>query len=94
MPISKEQVAHIARLARLTLTPEDLDRYTQELTQIVAYFDRLAAVDTGGVEIRSGGRAAGPVFREDKIYPSLSVDDVLRNAPEKKDTFLIVPRVI
>jgi len=93
MPISEEQVAHIARLARLTLTPEDLDRYTQELAQIVAYFDRLAAVDTDGVEIRSGA-GAGAVLREDKVCPSLSVEDVLRNAPEKKDTFLIVPRVI
>ena len=91
MPISEEQVAHIARLARLTLTPEELNRYTQELTQIVAYFDRLAAVDTTGIEIRSG---AGAVLREDKIRPSLSVEDVLRNAPETKDTFLIVPRVI
>jgi len=94
MPISKEQVTHIARLARLTLTPEDLDRYTQELAQIVAYFDRLAAVDTDSVEIRSGAGAAGAVLREDKVCPSLSVDDVLRNAPETKDTFLIVPRVI
>ena len=94
MPISKEQVAHTARLARLTLTPEELHRYTQELTQIVAYFDRLASVDTEGIEIQSGAGAAGPVLREDKIGPSLSVEDVLRNAPETKDTFLIVPRVI
>jgi len=94
MPISTQQVAHVARLARLALTPEEVDDYSRELTRIVAYFDRLAAIDIGGIETCSGGLSTGTVLRDDMIRPSLPVDAVLKNAPERKDLFFVVPRVI
>ena len=72
MPLSKEQVEHIARLARLNLTSEEIERYTTELTVILAYIDQLAAVDTSNVEPLSQFIKADNVFREDLVEPSLS----------------------
>jgi aspartyl-tRNA(Asn)/glutamyl-tRNA(Gln) amidotransferase subunit C len=94
MPVPREAVAHIAELARLKLTPDELDRYSTELVRIVEFFDRLAAVDTEGIEVSARFTRARHVFREDEVSPSLPVEEALRNAPETKDNYFIVPRVI
>lgn len=93
MPISKEHVARIAELAGLDLPPEKLQKLTRDLTQIVAYVDRLEAIDTDGIEPVLPKQAVG-MLREDAVRPSLTVDEALKNAPEKKDGYFIVPRVI
>jgi aspartyl-tRNA(Asn)/glutamyl-tRNA(Gln) amidotransferase subunit C len=94
MPISKEQVAHVAGLARLKLNPDELDRFSRELSRIIDYADCLNRIDTDGVD--TDVRPAGPkrAVRDDVVQPSLPVEDVLRIAPETKDTYFIVPRVI
>lgn len=94
MPISEEQVAHVARLAKLHLTPDELHAYSRELVTIIAYVDRLMAVDTKGIEVRTHECAGRRVFREDEVRPSLPVAEVMKNAPEKKDNYFLVPRVM
>ncbi len=94
MPVPREAIAHIAELARLKLTPAELDRYSTELVRVVEFFDCLAAVDTEGIEVSTPFIKGRHVFRDDEIRPSLPVEEVLRNAPETKDNYFIVPRVI
>jgi aspartyl-tRNA(Asn)/glutamyl-tRNA(Gln) amidotransferase subunit C len=93
MPIAKEQVSHIARLAGLELSPSELAQYSRELTKIVEYIDRLKAADTSGVEI-SPLSTSHEALRDDVVRPSLPVNEALKNAPETKDNYFIVPRVM
>jgi len=93
MPIAEEQVLHIARLARLKLTPSELAQYSRELTKIIAYIDCLKSIDTENIEI-SPRFVSLNRLREDKVRSSLPVAEAMNNAPEKKDNYFIVPRVI
>lgn len=94
MPISRKEVARVAGLARLKLTPEELDEFSQDLSRIVDYVACLERVDTRGIDV--GIRTDSPkrAWREDVARPSLAVEEALRNAPEKVDTYFVVPRVI
>jgi len=94
MPLSKEQVEHIARLARLSLTPAEIEKYTHELTVILSYFDQLQMVNTEGVEPQNQFITAENVFREDIPEPSLPRDEALRNAPDRDEEYFHVPKVI
>lgn len=94
MPISKEQVARVAALARLKLTPDELDKFSHDLSRIVDYVACLDRVDTSEIDIGIRTDSRGRACRDDIARPSLPVDDALRNAPVSRDTFFIVPRVI
>jgi aspartyl-tRNA(Asn)/glutamyl-tRNA(Gln) amidotransferase subunit C len=94
MPLSKEQVEHIAKLARLNLTPAEIERYTHELTVILSYFDQLQMVNTEGVEPQNQFITAENVFREDIAEASLPRDEALRNAPDRDEEYFHVPKVI
>ncbi len=94
MPLSNAQVEHIARLARLNLTPEEIERYTTDLTVILDYIDQLKTVDTEGVEPQNQFVKAENVFREDIAEPSLPRDKALGNAPKQDGEFFLVPKVI
>lgn len=94
MPLSKAQVEHIAKLARLNLTPAEIEKYTHELTAILSYIDQLQAVDTSGVEPQNQFISAENVFRDDVPEPSLSREKALRNATDRDDEYFLVPKVI
>ncbi len=92
MPIVEEQVSHVAGLARLKLSLEEPAKYSRELTQIIDYIDRLAEVNTEEAEIALRFASLG-YLREDIVGSSLPVEKALKNAPEKKENYFIVPRV-
>ena len=94
MPLSRAQVEHIAKLARLNLTPDEIEKYTRELTVILTYIDQLQAVDTDGVEPQNQFIRAENVFREDKPAQSLDRAEALRNAPDHDEEYFHVPKVI
>ncbi|MGH8015202.1 MAG: Asp-tRNA(Asn)/Glu-tRNA(Gln) amidotransferase subunit GatC [Candidatus Zixiibacteriota bacterium] len=94
MPLTKEQVEHIAVLARLNLSPKEIEKFTQELAVILEYVDQLKSVNTDGVEPQDQFITAENVFRSDKVRPSLSREEALANAPDKDDEFFRVPKVI
>ena len=94
MPLSRAEVEHIARLARLHLSPEEIDAYTRELTVILEYVDQLRAVDTTGVEPREQFITAENVFRDDVVKPSLPREQALANAPDHDGEYFHVPKVI
>jgi aspartyl-tRNA(Asn)/glutamyl-tRNA(Gln) amidotransferase subunit C len=94
MPLTREQVEHVALLSRLALTPEQVERATHQLDGILSYIEKLNELDTTGVEPLSHPLKVQNVFREDVRKESLSREDALRNAPRQRNGFFEVPPVI
>jgi aspartyl-tRNA(Asn)/glutamyl-tRNA(Gln) amidotransferase subunit C len=92
--ISLEQVRHVAKLARLELTDDQIRKFTPQLESILQYVAKIAEVDVAGVEPMAHALPIHNVFREDIPGPSLPLDDVLKNAPETDGPFFKVPKVI
>ena len=94
MPIPRDQVVHVGRLARLGLTDAEIDRLTLQLSDILDHFEALAAVDTTGVEPTAHPLPLQNVMRTDSVEPALSRDDALSNAPEVEDGLVRVRAVL
>ena len=94
MKITKEQVEHVARLARLAITEEEKAVFSEQLSAILTYVEQLNQLDTSKVEPTSHVISMQNVFREDRIKKSLPREEVLAGAPEATDEFFRVPRII
>ena len=94
MAISRDQVLHIGRLARLGLREEEIDRLTTQLSDILGHFEALAAVETDAVEPTAHPLPLQNVMRTDSVTPSLPRDDALSNAPEVEDGLIRVRAVL
>ena len=94
MALTSEEVLHIARLARIALTDEDVQRFTAQLSGILDHFAALSAVDTEGIEPTAHPLPLSNVMRADVVAPSLSQDEALANAPERDDGFFRVRAVL
>ncbi len=94
MKITLEEVEHIARLARLKLTEEEKILYSEQLSKILDYIEKLNELDTTDVEPTSHVLPIKNVFREDTPEPSLPVDEALKNAPQRAGPYYRVPRII
>src|SRR4051812_3820802 len=92
--LSPEAVRHVAKLARLALPEEKLQRYAAQLESILGYVDKLAEVETAGVEPMAHALPVKNVFRADVAQPPLPLDKVLQNAPDTDGPFFKVPKVI
>ncbi len=92
--ITLEEVEHVARLARLALTPEEKERMRSHLDAILAYIDKLRELDTTGVEPTSHVLPITNVMREDEVRPSFPKEEMLANAPERDGDFFRVPKII
>jgi aspartyl-tRNA(Asn)/glutamyl-tRNA(Gln) amidotransferase subunit C len=94
MAIDRKTVEHVAKLARLQLTDEELARYEMQLAAILDYIAKLEKLDVSGAEPLVHPAETANVFREDAPGPSLPRPEALKNAPEKTDDFFIVPKVV
>ena len=94
MSLSREEVAKVALLARLRLSPEELDRMTSQLRQIVEYVEQLRELDTEHVEPMAHAVELRNVFASDDVQPSLDREQVLANAPKRDDECYRVPAVL
>jgi len=94
MSISPDQVAWIAHLARLDLSLANRDRMAHQLSAILEYFDQLNRVNTEGVEPLAHPLTIHNVFRADEPQPSLTVDEALANAPDRRGDYFAVPAVL
>jgi aspartyl-tRNA(Asn)/glutamyl-tRNA(Gln) amidotransferase subunit C len=101
MPITKEEVEKIARLASLDLTAEEKESFTSQLSSIVTYIDKLNELDTSDVEpmshctVSQTESASGSYAdRDDTVLPSLGQEVVLKNAPDPERGYFKVPKVI
>lgn len=92
--ISREDVEHVARLARLALSEAESERMREQLSGILAYIDTLRALDTAGVEPTSHAVPLVNVMRDDETRASLPPEVALANAPDRSDGFFRVPRII
>ncbi|MEE8334600.1 MAG: Asp-tRNA(Asn)/Glu-tRNA(Gln) amidotransferase subunit GatC [Alphaproteobacteria bacterium] len=95
MTVDKSTVVRIAQLARIRVPEADLEALAGELDQIIGWVEQLDEVDTEGVTpMASTADAAGLRWREDKVDDGGQPDKVLANAPESRDGFFVVPKVI
>jgi aspartyl-tRNA(Asn)/glutamyl-tRNA(Gln) amidotransferase subunit C len=89
--IDREQVLHVARLARLELTDEEIERMAGELSGILEHVDRISELDLDGVEATSHVIALENVLRPDKSRPSWSQEEMLERAPDPASGSFRVP---
>ena len=94
MSVSSDQVRHIAKLARIAMSEEELQRLVPELNNILGWVEQLGEVDTDGVEPLTAVIDQKLRLRDDVVNDGNIRDDVLANAPEAQHGFFAVPKVI
>lgn len=92
--ISREEVRHVAQLARLELAENEEARMTDQMNQILGYMDKLNELNTQEVSATTHAIQRQNVFRADEVRDSLERDRALANAPESDGVSFIVPKVI
>ena len=92
--IERKDVEHVARLARLALTDAELEKMREQLNGILAYIEKLGALDTASVEPTSHAVPVVNVRRDDEPAACLPRDEALHNAPDRAGEFFRVPRII
>jgi aspartyl-tRNA(Asn)/glutamyl-tRNA(Gln) amidotransferase subunit C len=91
--ITVQDVKHVAKLARLSLTEDECTQFTEQLGKIIGYFDELNEVDTTGIEPMSHPIPKGNVLREDEIVRGVTREQLMECAPVKEGSFYRVPRI-
>ncbi len=94
MKLSREEVLHIALLARLGLTEEEVDRLSEQLSNILENFEILQQVNTTDITPTAQSIALINVVSDDSVAPSLPPSEVLANAPQKEEDFFKVKAVL
>lgn len=94
MALTKDQVAHVARLARLELDDAALARATDQLSQILGHMEMLERITTDGIEPTSHAIPVANVFREDAAQPAGTTEATLAQAPDRDGPFYKVNKVI
>jgi len=93
MSLTHEQIQHIANLARLELTEEELARYREQLSSILDHFEQLQSLDTENVPPTASIAVDQVSLRTDEPRPGLNLDELLQNAPESEQHQFRVPPV-
>ena len=93
MPLTIDEVEHIAKLARLELTAEQKELYRGQLSRILDYIAKLRELDTSSVPPTAGGGLARMELRLDRSRPGLSTETLLKNAPDAEDDQFKIPPV-
>lgn len=92
--ISPAEVLYVANLARLSLDPAEVETFTKQVGDILAYVEKLENADTSDVPAATHVLPICNAMREDEVAPSLDRESALENAPRRDDANFIVPRVI
>jgi aspartyl-tRNA(Asn)/glutamyl-tRNA(Gln) amidotransferase subunit C len=93
MPLSRDEVRHVAMLARIGLEPGDVEFYAEQLSGILAHIDRLKELDTDAIPPTAQVVEVANTLRDDVPRPGLSQEDALANAPAAVDGFFRVPAI-
>ena len=94
MKITRAEVEHVAKLARLELSDEEKETFTGQMDAILAYVDKLNELDTSGIIPTAHAVPMENSFRDDMEAPSIGVENAMANAPDRVDGFFRVPKVI
>ena len=92
--IGEAQVRHVAKLARLDLTDEEVARFSTQLSAILDYMEKLNELDTDSVEPLAHCLPIHNIFREDVVTESLDTELALENAPQHFENFFKVPKIL
>lgn len=94
MEIKKDDVKHVAELARIEFSEEDIEEFTKQLGNILNYISKLNELNTSNVEPTSHVLDESTPLRDDIVEDWLSKDEVLKNAPKEENGFFVVPKII
>ena len=94
MSISKEEIIHIAKLAILNLTEDEIEKYAKDMTDILEFAEIVNNLDTNEIKETVGINGEYNVFRKDEIKPSMDRDELLKNSPSSEDGMFRIPKVI
>jgi aspartyl-tRNA(Asn)/glutamyl-tRNA(Gln) amidotransferase subunit C len=94
MKLEREAVLHIAKLARVALSEQEIETFSEQLSEIITHFDVLSTVDTEGVEPTAHTLPIRNIFADDVACPSMPQDEVLALAPNTEDGYLRVRAVL
>lgn len=94
MAISKEEIIHIAKLASLNLSEEEIEGYAKDMTEILGFADMINSVDTDQIKETIAANENYNVFRKDEVIPSVDREVLLQNAPSKDEGMFRIPKVI
>jgi len=92
--LSRDEVAHVARLARLALSEEELALFTEQLGSILTHAADVESLDTAGIPPTAHPLPLANVFRDDTVHPGLDREAVLAAAPQAEDGLFRVPRIL
>lgn len=92
--ITKDDVKHVAHLARLAITEEEAEKFTKQLSKIIDYAEKLNELDTDHIEPTTHVLDYKNVLRKDEPKQWITQDEALKNAPDKKDGHFRVPSVM
>ncbi len=92
--LDREQVRHVAFLARLQLTSEEEAQFTQQLDSILSYVEQLQELDTEGIDPTFHAVDVEQILRADDVNPWPDLDAILDGAPEREEQFFRVPRIL
>lgn len=94
MSLSREEARRVALLARLELTDEELDAQARHINDLMREFEQLQQLDVTGIDPTSHSIPLFNVLRNDVVCPGLPRDALLANAPEARDGYFVVPRIV
>ena len=87
-------IDHVAKLARLALTPEEKATFAAQVGNVLHHIEQLKKVDVAGVEPTAHAFSVSNVWQDDVARPGLAVDQALRNAPAQRENMIVVPKVV
>jgi len=93
-PTPDINIEYVANLARIALSPEEKEKFSQQLGDILHYVEKLKQVDVTDVEPMAHASPVFNVWAADSVRPGLAVEQALQNAPAQRDQMIVVPQVV
>ena len=94
MAINREEVIHIAKLADLNLSEEEIELYTKDMQEILEFANKINSVNTEGMDETIGANQNSNVFRKDEVIPFEDRENLLQNAPSQDEGMFRIPKVL
>ncbi len=94
MQVSKEEILHIANLAQLELKDEEIEKYMENLQEILDFANIVNNAPVDGLDVTIGANEAKNVFRKDEVKLFKDIDSLLQNAPEQTNHMFKIPKVL
>lgn len=92
--ITREEIIHIEKLAMLNLSDAEIDRYTKDMQEILAYAEMINKLDTSEIDETIAATEQKNIFRKDEVREFTTREDLLKNAPSQDEGMFRIPKVI